>query len=262
MRVTLSIIGACNSMVCLFFFSYSSFFSFLKNRFPFLFLLLLSSFFQVEESYHPYPKVKYHNNIHAADVMHSTHVLLKNAAFSGVCLRHCFDLPTSFPRLLPPTPSPQCRVMWSACRCPVCRADWRAFGPFWGLFVSKLGLQAFSDLEVFAAIIAGAVHDCTATSILFWTISRAFLSSTPPCTRCVSRLPGARAYRMLIGALQSNVVPDSRGSSGSHPGRTNAFLIKTSNNLAMLYNVRRATSHHPPHPPHRTPNPTPHTKDR
>jgi len=78
----------------------------------------------VEESYHPYPKVKYHNNIHAADVMHSTHVLLKNSAFAG----------------------------------------------------------AFSDLEIFAAIIAGAVHDC------------------------------------------------------SHPGRTNAFLIKTANNLAMLYN--------------------------
>jgi len=85
---------------------------------------MLNFLWKVEESYHPYPKVKYHNNIHAADVMHSTHVLLKNVAFYG----------------------------------------------------------AFSDLEIFAAIIAGAVHDC------------------------------------------------------SHPGRTNAFLIKTSNNLAMLYN--------------------------
>lgn len=85
---------------------------------------MLNFLWKVEESYQPYPKVKYHNNIHAADVMHSTHVLLKNVAFYG----------------------------------------------------------AFSDLEIFAAIIAGAVHDC------------------------------------------------------SHPGRTNAFLIKTSNNLAMLYN--------------------------
>ena len=35
----------------------------------------------------------------------------------------------------PPTPSPQCRVVWSALRCSILRADWRTFG----VVVSKIG---------------------------------------------------------------------------------------------------------------------------
>ena len=49
-----------------------------------------------------------------------------------------FDIIWSFLRSLPPTPSPQCRVAWSASHCSMLCADWRAVGAVG----SKLGLQA------------------------------------------------------------------------------------------------------------------------
>eukprot|EP00040_Diaphanoeca_grandis_P012522 m.63503 g.63503 ORF g.63503 m.63503 type:complete len:872 (-) comp23292_c0_seq1:210-2825(-) len=61
---------------------------------------VINFFWRVEESYRHYPEIKFHNNMHAADVMHSAHFLL--ASLDG----------------------------------------------------------AFSDIEVFSAIVAAAVHDC------------------------------------------------------------------------------------------------------
>lgn len=62
---------------------------------------LINFLCRVEDSYRRFPEVQYHNNLHGADVMHSTHVLLSDPALEG----------------------------------------------------------AFSDLEVFTAIIAAAIHD-------------------------------------------------------------------------------------------------------
>eukprot|EP00037_Helgoeca_nana_P031032 m.391492 g.391492 ORF g.391492 m.391492 type:complete len:669 (+) comp28316_c0_seq11:5319-7325(+) len=62
---------------------------------------LINFLCRVEDGYGRFPTVEYHNNLHGADVMHSTHVLLNHPALKG----------------------------------------------------------AFSDLEVFTAIIAAAIHD-------------------------------------------------------------------------------------------------------
>lgn len=94
--------------------------------------LLANFFMSVERSYHRYPTVPYHNNLHGADVMHGVHVLLD----------------------------------------------------------SPILVEAFSDLELFAALVAGAVHDV------------------------------------------------------DHPGRTNAFLVKTQSPLAVLYNDSSVLENH------------------
>ena len=48
-----------------------------------------------------------------------------------------FDINLTFLRSLPPTPSPQCRAVWSTSRCSMIRADWRTFG----FVLFKLGRQ-------------------------------------------------------------------------------------------------------------------------
>eukprot|EP00047_Mylnosiga_fluctuans_P017941 m.65637 g.65637 ORF g.65637 m.65637 type:complete len:802 (-) comp7344_c0_seq1:118-2523(-) len=93
---------------------------------------LTNFFVAIEDSYKRHPAVPYHNNLHAADVMHGVHVLLDTDVF----------------------------------------------------------LEAFSYLEIFATLIAGAIHDV------------------------------------------------------DHPGRTNAFLIKTNDELAVRYNDASVLENH------------------